>query len=144
MDKLRIVIPGTPVAQGRPRLTTMGGFARAYDPKKSRDWKAIVKEFAIKAMIDQGFEEPFTGPLRMWVKCIMPLPKSSWRKRTPIQEEWNTKKPDADNLYKGIADALEGIVYHNDSHISEVHILKRTAEQGKGPKTMIEISIIDD
>lgn len=138
------MIPGTPVAQGRPRLTTFGGYARAYDPKKSRDWKTMVKEFGMKAMREHGHEEPFSGPLKIWIKCIMPLPKSAHRKRTPVPEKWNTKKPDVDNLYKGIADGLEGVAYHNDSQICNLQVIKKTAAQEKGPKVMIEITTIDE
>ena len=144
MPKLRITIPGTPVAQGRPRLSTFKGYARAYDPKKSRDWKTMVKEFGINAMREHGYDEPFTGPLKVWIKCVMPLPKSAWRKRAPVPEKWNTKKPDVDNLYKGIADGLEGVAYHNDSQICDLQVIKRTAAQEKGPKTMIEITTIDE
>tara|TARA_B100000497_G_scaffold126537_1_gene165691 strand:- start:508 stop:942 length:435 start_codon:yes stop_codon:yes gene_type:complete len=144
LPKVRITIPGTPVAQGRPRLTTFGGHARAYDPKKSRDWKTMVKEFGIQAMREFEHENPFQGPLKVWIKCIMPLPKSSHRKRTPVPEKWNIKKPDVDNLYKGIADGLEGVVYHNDSQICDLQVIKKTAAQEKGPKVMIEISTIDD
>ena len=41
--KVTFTIPGDPVPQGRPRFSTHGGFARAYDPKKSRDGKSVVK-----------------------------------------------------------------------------------------------------
>ena len=144
MVKVRITIPGVPVAQGRPRLSTFKGYARAYDPKKSRDWKTMVREFGVNAMREQGITEPLTGPLKVWIKCVMPLPKSSWRKRTPPEEDWNIKKPDVDNLYKGIADGLEGVAYHNDSQICNLQVIKRTAAQKKGPKTMIEIETIDE
>ena len=144
LTEIRIVIPGTPVAQGRPRLTTIKGFARAYDPKKSRDWKTMVRQYGEQAMVKHGIDEPLNGPLRMWVKFVMPLPKSAWRKRTPVPEKWSIKKPDIDNLYKGIADGLEGVVFHNDSHIAVVTIEKRIAEQGKGPKTLIQITTIEE
>ena len=48
------------------------------------------------------------------------------------------------NLYKGIADGLEGVVYHNDSQICDLQVIKKTAAQEKGPKVMIEISTIDE
>ena len=37
MKRLEFTIPGEPISQGRPRFSTHGGFARAYDPKKSRN-----------------------------------------------------------------------------------------------------------
>ena len=39
MNEIKLVIYGEPIAQGRPRFTTVNGFARAYDPAKSRNFK---------------------------------------------------------------------------------------------------------
>jgi Holliday junction resolvase RusA-like endonuclease len=144
MTDLRIEIPGAPVAQGRPRLTTISGYARAYDPKKSRDWKTMVSEYGHLAMKAHGYKKLLDGPLKVMIKFIMPLPKSAHRKRIPVPEKWSTKKPDIDNLYKGIADGLEGVVFHNDSYISDVRIQKKIAEQGVGPRTIILISTIEE
>ncbi|WP_341532715.1 RusA family crossover junction endodeoxyribonuclease [Latilactobacillus sakei] len=36
---MKLTITGEPVAAGRPRFSSRGGFAKAYDPKKSRDYK---------------------------------------------------------------------------------------------------------
>lgn len=50
MNRYRVVVNGEPVPQGRPRLTTINGHARAYDPAKSRNYKQLkkkrVKEYA--------------------------------------------------------------------------------------------------
>ncbi|WP_326271601.1 RusA family crossover junction endodeoxyribonuclease, partial [Bacillus thuringiensis] len=37
-----------PVAQGRPRASTVHGKVRMYDPKKSRDFKRYVSAIAAK------------------------------------------------------------------------------------------------
>ena len=50
MKTLQFTIPGDPVSQGRPRFSTHGGFARAYDPKKSREGKAVVRLCASEAL----------------------------------------------------------------------------------------------
>lgn len=47
---LTFTIPGEPTAQGRPRFSTHGGFVKAYDPEKSRNYKAYVKLLACEAM----------------------------------------------------------------------------------------------
>lgn len=38
---IEFTIYGEPVAQGRPRATTINGMVRMYDPKKSRDFKQL-------------------------------------------------------------------------------------------------------
>ena len=51
---LTFTIPGEPTAQGRPRFSTHGGFVKAYDPEKSRNYKAYVKLLASEAMQNIG------------------------------------------------------------------------------------------
>lgn len=41
--KIAFTIYAEPVAQGRPRATSVNGMTRLYDPKKSRDFKSYVK-----------------------------------------------------------------------------------------------------
>lgn len=54
MTELLITIPGEPCAQGRPRFSTAGGFVKAYDPAKSRNYKAYVKLIAQEEIKTQG------------------------------------------------------------------------------------------
>ena len=58
MVKVLVSIPAEPIAQGRPRLSSRGGFARAYDPPKSRSWKAFVADYAERAMEKAGLDTP--------------------------------------------------------------------------------------
>lgn len=56
MAELTIMIPGEPCAQGRPRFSTAGGFVKAYDPVKSRNYKAFVRMIAQKEIDKQGWK----------------------------------------------------------------------------------------
>ena len=47
MAGVLIVVPGEPIAQGRPKFSTRNGVFRAYDPPDSRDYKEYVKMLAI-------------------------------------------------------------------------------------------------
>lgn len=141
---LRFVIRESPIAQGRPRISTRGGFARAYDPPKSREWKKVVERYAREAIDKSELQFPLKGPLAVWMRFVMPLPKSAHRKRNPIPERWSIKKPDVDNLYKGVADAMEKIVYENDSQIAYLNIEKKIAKQGTEPSVLIEIRTLDE
>ncbi len=40
---IEFTVYGEPVAQGRPRASTRGGFVKMYDAKKSKDFKQYVK-----------------------------------------------------------------------------------------------------
>jgi len=46
------------------------------------------------------------------------------KKQDELVGKYHTKKPDCDNLAKGIKDCLEGIAFNNDSQISELYIKK--------------------
>lgn len=142
MVKLIISIPAEPVAQGRPRLSSRGGFARAYDPPKSRSWKAFVADYAERAMKQAGLETPMDGPLIVKVRFAFPLPKSQHRKKIK-PATWHMKRPDLDNLYKGLIDGMEGIVYHRDSEIVKVIMDKIIVEQGKAPYVNVSIATIE-
>lgn len=65
-------------------------------------------------------------PLRMSVRFYLQVPKSASKKKVAdlISKFFPTKRPDNDNLYKGIADALNGIAYYDDSQIVITHIYK--------------------
>lgn len=72
-----------------------------------------------------------------------PLSSFSKKKMNEIQQGkiiHKTTKPDLDsNLNKGLFDAMEGIVYINDSQICEINNL--TKYYGFEPRTEIEISV---
>lgn len=133
MTKIVVSIPAEPIAQGRPRLSSRGGFARAYDPPKSRTWKAFVADYAAKAMEDAGITELLEGPLLIRIRFGFPLPKSQHRKKEPVLRQWHMKRPDLDNLYKGVIDACEGVIYHRDSEIVKVVMDKVIVAQGDAP-----------
>ena len=107
---------GEPVAQGRPKFAVISGHARAYDPKKSRDYKSLIAQVAQEHVPD----ELLTGPLVLVVKVYRPVPKSFSKKKRVAAlagEIRPTTRPDLKNVLAGVEDALEGVIYANDSQI---------------------------
>lgn len=114
---IKLVIYGDPVAQGRPRFSTAGGFARAYDPAKSRDYKDYIRLAAAEQM--RGIP-PLEGALALSVRVYRPMPKAFSRKKAAEAEQGAlqpTTKPDLDNYVKGIKDALKNICWRDDGQI---------------------------
>jgi Holliday junction resolvase RusA-like endonuclease len=142
--QLEFVIPGEPISQGRPRFSTHGGFARAYDPKKSRDGKAMVKLCARDAVSNAEWEEPLSGPIEMMIQFGIALPKSQYRKRTPVPRQWRTKKPDLDNLMKLVKDACSGVVFLDDNQVVRVVAEKIQCGQDEAPFTKVRFSELGD
>lgn len=144
MEGVKFRIKAEPIAQGRPRLTTIHGQARAFDPKKSKDWKSFIKDVAEKAMYDAGHERPFEGPVLARMRFGFELAKSHHRKRTPKKRQWHTKRPDIDNLAKAIFDACESVVFMNDTQIVRIVADKIICEQGEPPFVVVEFTRIEE
>ena len=126
MQKLMFEIPGSPIGQGRPKFSTINGHAKAYDPEKSRNYKAYVRLLATQAMKENDFEM-IIGPcaIKIWAYFDIPKSKSKKFKEAALEaKERPTKKPDADNIVKAILDALNGLVYKDDSCIVELSCIK--------------------
>ncbi len=118
---VNIIVSGEPVAQGRPRTSTVNGFVRMYDPAKSRNWKQYARLIAQNEMMGKNLLE---GPLSLSVRVFRPMPKSMSKKKQLQALEGAlqpTTKPDLDNYVKGASDALEGVVFANDSTIVSFH-----------------------
>ncbi|MFD2116370.1 RusA family crossover junction endodeoxyribonuclease [Paenibacillus yanchengensis] len=121
---IQFTVYGEPVAQGRPKFTTAGGFARAYDPKKSRDYKDYVKI----AAAEYAPSELLEGPLAVMIIAYRSIPKSFSKRKTAAAEAgeiYPTTKPDADNYLKGVKDALKGVMWKDDSQVVDAYARKR-------------------
>jgi len=107
--KVDFFIPGKPESRSAGKITVVGGKPRTYHKKNSPEQKwfeqcqRIAKEHAPKRLLD--------GPLRATYAFYLERPKSAKKRRYPHA------KPDLDNLEKLLNDALEGIVFVNDSRI---------------------------
>ncbi len=66
---------------------------------------------------------PLAGALTARLVFYRTRPKSARRVR------WPTTRPDLGNLSKGLLDALEGIVYHDDAQLVELAEAKRFADE---------------
>ena len=141
MQKLKFEIPGSPIGQGRPKFSTINGHAVAYDPEKSRNYKAYVKLLATQAMKEQGFTM-IDGPCCLDILACFEVPKSKSKKfRQAALEgrERPVKKPDIDNIVKALQDALNGLAYKDDSSIVFLSVAKCYSEVPKVEVILREI-----
>ena len=140
MNSLFIIIPGEPVAKGRPRIGTNRhtGRAIAFTPARTVRAEATIAHFAAQAMAGRDL---LTGPLMVIITAYrskgMPgsaTAKEGTKARTcyDAAEAGTLKpitKPDADNYLKTVCDALNGVVYHDDAQITDITIRKRYSSQ---------------
>ena len=129
---------GEVVGKGRPRFTTRGGFPRAVTPAKTRTYEERVRTEYIE---ECGVKWDRTVPLEMIVNAYFEVPKSASKKAKErmILSEYPTKKPDADNILKVIADALNLVAYGDDSQIVRATCRKFWAEESAIEVTIREV-----
>ena len=125
---LEFTIPGSPVAKGRPKLTTINGMARAYTPSKTRNYEALVRLASEQAMAGRPL---FDCPLGLTVSVFIE-PPASWSKKRRVAalagEVLPTKRPDVDNYIKAILDGMNSVVFADDARIVDLVVKKRFSE----------------
>lgn len=132
---ISFTVYGEPVAQGRPRFSTRGGFVKAYDPAKSRNFKEYVKMVASQYAPAQLLE----GPLSMDVVVYKQSLKSFSKKKAAAAERGELRpvtKPDVDNYVKGVKDACSKVIWKDDSQVVDLHVSKFYSE-----KPRVEVKI---
>lgn len=134
---IEIVIPGEPCAQGRPRFARRGKFVQAYDPPKSRNWKATAQQHMRYALAGAA---PLHGPLHCEVVAVFTCPSSDWRKGKPQPRRWHAKRPDCENVVKAVLDSATGVVWLDDSQVSRVLAVKVIGQQGEAPYVRIKVA----
>ena len=119
-------VPGDPVPQPRPRVTTRGGFARAYVPKAH-----AVHPFrqAVQLAAKAAGARPHGEPVEVVIDCVFARPKSQ---RNPT----TLPRQDVDNLAKSVLDALTGIAWDDDRQVRRLVVEKSYGQ----PRTTVRIS----
>lgn len=114
------IIPATPTAKGRARSRIVHGkgktFASHYTPAATRDFEALVKDFAAQAIGG----DPLTVPVDLLVEFRFRIPDSwpKWKRDLAAAGlVHHTKKPDCSNLVKAIEDACNGVLFRDDGQV---------------------------
>lgn len=125
---IRIDVPGQPVAKARPKIAVIHGRAMAYTPVKTVNYEAAV---ALAGRTAMAGKPPLEGALAVTVFAHFMTPK-----RGKKAGDYHTGRPDADNVFKAAADALNGIVWRDDAQVASAQIVKTYANS---PKLVIEV-----
>lgn len=133
------MVEGNPVGKGRPKFARRGNFVSTYTPKKTKDYETVIKEAAKKAM---GSNELLETPVTVAIYITVPVPQSYSKKRTEAclkDIERPIKKPDIDNIAKCFLDAMNDIVYKDDTQVLTLHVTKVYGTVG-----MVEVMVKED
>ena len=123
---MEIVIYGEPIPQGRPRFTKTG---HTYDPQRSRNYKQLVRFWVTQHLKKIPGWKPLENALCVDLTFYMGTP-SSWSKQKRIQAIQGQIRPitrngDIDNMVKAILDANNGLLWVDDSIITDLSARKR-------------------
>ena len=106
-----------PIGKGRHRSSVVNGRVHTYP-----DAATVLAEAEIRNAFRRAYPRFVThdGPAQLYVVATFVPPKSwaKWQRAAAIAGAWrHTTKPDADNVGKLVADALNGRAYSDDAHL---------------------------
>ena len=117
---ITFTVPGDPVPQPRPRVSTRGGFARAYVPAKHP--VHVYRQAVALAARAAGLRS--TGaPLNVVIDAVFARPKSHLTKAGVRPSPPALPRPDVDNLAKAVLDALQDVM-GDDSLVARLVVEK--------------------
>lgn len=129
---------GEPKGKGRPRFTKNG---HTYTPDSTVKYEKSVK----KKYKEQCHERYDKGVgLKMVVCAYYKIQKNISKKERADKLSGRirpTKKPDADNILKIIADSLNGLAYHDDAQIVYAKVEKYYSDE---PRVSVRIEELQE
>lgn len=148
-ESVRIVVEGVPAPKGSFRISSRGRGRKPIvrkDSPKTEAWESSVKWGATHWMRGHG-RTPFVGrALSLSVYFRLPRPDGHFvhavhgalirKSKLDINA---SVKPDIDKLLRSTLDALEGIVYDQDSRIVSVKAHKGYVKQDETPGAVITV-----
>lgn len=123
--KIKIFVPGLPVPKDRPRVVRnpKTGRITTFTPQRTRHWESYLRMYVKSALNDrEGL--PLRGPLAVTLVFTFKRPKKPSR-------PYPVKCGDVENLSKAVCDALNGVLYDDDTQIVSLELHKRFLSLGK-------------
>jgi Holliday junction resolvase RusA-like endonuclease len=124
MMQIHFQVEGDPKGKGRPRFTRAGSFTRVYTDKQTLDYEVVIKSCAAHAM---GSNDLLETAVSVFLYVRLAVPQSYSKKRTEAclsGLEKPCKKPDIDNIAKTFLDAMNGVIFKDDTQVIDLHVKK--------------------
>ena len=128
MDRIVYKLDGVPISW--KRVNPGRGSTKPYDMQKH---EKMVAGYQIRQQ--HGNRPWYKAPIHLDIKFFFPIPKQLHKKLLQMQGAPYPHRPDTDNCCKFILDAIQGILYENDSCIASIYA-KRLYDDGNGPRTI--------
>lgn len=129
---ITFMVPGDPVPQPRPRVSTRGGFARAYVPSRH---PVHAYRHQIAAAAQQAGLTATGSPLNVVIDAVFARPKSHLNRSGVKPSAPVLPRPDVDNLAKAVLDALQDVMG------DDTHVARLVVEKSYGPEARTTVRI---
>jgi Holliday junction resolvase RusA-like endonuclease len=136
-----LTIPGPPRGKGRPRFVRATG--RTYTPAETKQAEGeVLGEWVLDG------EHRIDGPVVVRIDAAMQRPDAHWRvdgtlSAAGLRASYPIRKPDVDNIFKLITDALSGHAFGDDALIVEGRCVKRWAAAHERAHVTVEIAPVE-
>jgi Holliday junction resolvase RusA-like endonuclease len=120
---LSFVISGPPVGKGRPRL---GKGGHVHTPQQTAIYEKTVKVYALRAMALARWQRVDSGRIAVLLRVYWP----------------DARRRDLDNVAKCATDAMNLVVFKDDSQITEIHAFGELDRDN--PRLEVEVTQLDD
>ena len=126
LKKIEFTIPGKVIGKGRPHFVKKTGVA--ITPQQTRGYESLIRDVALPLM---GGHQPWEGCVSVQIAAKYKIPKS-WSKKDrelALAGKVPPKKPDVDNVVKIVLDALNRVVYLDDTQVTHCVVTKDWDEE---------------
>ena len=134
--RIQFTVAGKPLAKGRVRFTQKG---HAFTPPRTVAYEGLL---AMAAQTAMNGHPPFEGAVAVTLEVHLPV-AASWSGHKKMEAlaglRRPTGRPDLDNFAK-MLDALNLIVWNDDSQIVELCVFKRYSQSPQMAITIDEIA----
>lgn len=126
MKPITFSVPGDPVPQPRVRVSTRGGFARAYVPSKHpvHQYRASILREALACGLT-----PISKPIEVIVDAVFVRPKSHLTKRGVKASAPALPRADVDNVAKAVLDSLKDLF--DDTNVRRLIVEKSWGDEAR-------------
>jgi Holliday junction resolvase RusA-like endonuclease len=114
---IEFVVPGELVPWAR---AAGGKTTHRYIPAQQANYMTALRLICSTAMRGQP---PLDGPVKLTLHACYPWP-ASWSQNKRNANRWRISRPDVDNIFKLVADALNAVAWRDDAQIADGGVQK--------------------
>lgn len=139
---IRFTVPGQPQGKGRAKAARRkakggGEYVALITPEKTVAYEGLIAYAAQQAM---NGDELIDRPVYLTVQAFFAFPKAmSGKKKAARDVHWHTGRPDTDNIVKAVGDALNGVVWRDDTQVA---LVKASKQYDETPRLEITVEAL--